>query len=297
MADTNVSLIDLKALSEPACKLIDSVSGAIGALYEPTRIRRKAEAEADAKITLAKGEQKVLDLEARAAERRRGLELRRQKNVESITRKAVEELPGKVSNEPVDEDWVYSFFEQCQDVSNEQMQTLWARLLAGEVARPGSFSPRSLALVKLLRPHEAQIFTRFCTCVWRVGGAPEDRVPILYTQARLQELIGISFIEFLHLQSLGLIQYSTTEFHVILGPETTQIQYFDSAYDLKLPEGQPLVLGRALLSDIGRELVLLAGAAPGEAYLAQTLAAFQAKNPGATLTKADTGGTTPAVTT
>jgi hypothetical protein len=42
------SLIDLKALSEPACKLIETVGYAIGALYEPTRIVRKAKAEAKA---------------------------------------------------------------------------------------------------------------------------------------------------------------------------------------------------------------------------------------------------------
>jgi hypothetical protein len=52
MPDKGVSLvnIDLKALSIPATKLIETVASGIGILYEPRRIREKAKADADAKI-------------------------------------------------------------------------------------------------------------------------------------------------------------------------------------------------------------------------------------------------------
>ncbi|MGL3176384.1 hypothetical protein [Escherichia coli] len=48
-----MSLIDLSlsGLSEPGTKLIEKISDAIGVLYEPTRIRKKAKAEAEAKRT------------------------------------------------------------------------------------------------------------------------------------------------------------------------------------------------------------------------------------------------------
>ena len=38
----------LKPLSEPFVKLIDAISGAVGTVYEPKRIRRKAGADSDA---------------------------------------------------------------------------------------------------------------------------------------------------------------------------------------------------------------------------------------------------------
>ena len=38
-----------------------------------------------------------------------------------------------------DFDWFVRFFEASGNISNEQMQELWARVLAGEVNTPGTF--------------------------------------------------------------------------------------------------------------------------------------------------------------
>ncbi len=47
MAKSN-SLINLGDLSKPASILIEKISNAVGILYEPHRIRKKAEGEVDA---------------------------------------------------------------------------------------------------------------------------------------------------------------------------------------------------------------------------------------------------------
>lgn len=62
MSGNGFSLIDQKGLSEPVTKLVDTVSSGVGILYEPTRIRRKARAEADAAIILARGDEKFKKL-------------------------------------------------------------------------------------------------------------------------------------------------------------------------------------------------------------------------------------------
>ena len=49
MTDVN-SIINLGDLAKPATSLIEKISDAAGVLYEPARIRKKAEAEADAEI-------------------------------------------------------------------------------------------------------------------------------------------------------------------------------------------------------------------------------------------------------
>ena len=53
---TSNSLINLGDLAKPIDTLIHKISDATGVLYEPTRIRRKAEAESDAAIISAKAE-------------------------------------------------------------------------------------------------------------------------------------------------------------------------------------------------------------------------------------------------
>ncbi len=109
----------------------------------PGRVRKKIIAEAEGKsaamVIQAEGRAKVREIEARAITRVRKLEIRRQENIESIVRKAVDELPPpeQMSEQPVNEDWTSRFFQECQDIGNEEMQQIWARILAGEVARSG----------------------------------------------------------------------------------------------------------------------------------------------------------------
>jgi hypothetical protein len=83
----------------------------------------------------------------RVRERNEYQEAKRQLNVEQVALQAADEVRGKdASADPVDEDWIARFFESAKDVSSEQMQRLWAKILANEVVRPGSFSKRSSAV-------------------------------------------------------------------------------------------------------------------------------------------------------
>jgi hypothetical protein len=133
------SLINLGDLGAPLSKLIETVGSAVGVLYEPTRIVKRAKAEVIASKIKAEGDIELQQLAARAEERLNHVELRRQKNIEAIVSEAAKALPESVSEEKVDEDWTaFFFFENCKDVSNEEMQLLWAKVLAGKVAQPGS---------------------------------------------------------------------------------------------------------------------------------------------------------------
>jgi hypothetical protein len=66
-------------------------------------------------------------------------------------------MPEDVSDKEVDPDWIARFFEAAQDISSEQMQALWGRVLAGEVSRPGSYSLRTIETLKNLTQSEAHI--------------------------------------------------------------------------------------------------------------------------------------------
>jgi len=263
------SLVDLKHLSEPASKLIDAVSGAIGVLYEPTRIRKKARAEADALVLLAEGRVQAQDIEWRAAQRLMVREARRQKNIETVVRTAVEQLPDTVSEKPVDEDWVFQFFEQCQDIGDEHMQAVWAKLLAGEVTQPGAFSFRTLSVVKTLRVEDANLFTRLSVAVWHHGKAP---VPILPDpNAKFLQELGLAGSALLDLQSLGLIVTYQLGSHgpgfAIPARELKDLSYYGRRHLLELPKRmRGLSLGRARLTDTGRELFSITGSSANEEY-------------------------------
>src|SRR6218665_3019181 len=134
----------LAAASPALTKLIETVSAGLGRVYEPTHQRRMAKAEGDRMVILANAANEVSDLQRRAAERWLAVESIRQQNIEAIADKAGSELPATVGEAPVEPGWTAKFFDSCKDVSQEDMQSMWARLLAGEVTTPGSYSLRTL---------------------------------------------------------------------------------------------------------------------------------------------------------
>ena len=95
--------------------------------------------------------------------------------MEAIILKALKELPEVVPEEMPEEDWVHRFFGDCEDVGDEEMQSLWAQILAGEVAQPGTFSKRTLGFVKQLSKKEAEKITQFFAHIWLVGDPKEPR--------------------------------------------------------------------------------------------------------------------------
>src|SRR5262249_44092431 len=130
------------------------------------RIRRRAHAEAEAAIIKAEAKVIAEGVVARARRRNEWLENRRQENIEYITSLAFKFLPETVEAEPVNPDWTTRFLQDSQDVTDELMQSLWAQLLAGEVSKPGSYSPRTLSIVRDMRHEDAIAFTKFATFVW-----------------------------------------------------------------------------------------------------------------------------------
>lgn len=172
---------DLAGLSKPLEKLIDSVSGAIGKLYQPTHELRMAKADAESLEIISEAISKNIslpinyegnnfsidttsakDLVIRTQNRMLYQEMRKQQNIESVVEIAYEELKNeiKINPEPVDEDWIIRFFNSVEDIGNEEMQIIWGKILAAEIKQPKSFSNRTLAILKNLSPDEAKLFEK-----------------------------------------------------------------------------------------------------------------------------------------
>lgn len=227
---TETSLIDLKALSEPACKLIDAVSNTIGVLYEPTRIRRRAKAKSDAILIMAKGEADALAL--RTARRISTQETRRQENIEGIVDKSIDYLDNSVAAEGVtiDVDWLSFYFDKCQDVSMEKVQCLWAKILAGEVLEPEACSRSTLSVLQSLSNNDISLFDRYCQFLFKVNG---QLLRFKYSSLnKYIEAVGICESDILHLQDLGLLQ-PQQQFHFTKN-ERYVIEYGDYKFAMTL---------------------------------------------------------------
>ena len=257
-------LLGMKHLSKPISKLIDVAGSAAGILYEPTRIRRKAKAEAHAAIIHAEAEAEIKDLQWRANNRLLNKELRRQKNIEPVLEGTVPLLPEQVSNEKPSEDWVYEFFNNCQDIGDNEMQILWSKILAGEVSKPGTYSLRTLNLLKTMTKEDVNLFTNLCSTAWKTHS--NDYISI-YTDSTDKYLSAkhITYPHQLHLKSIGLIEIESALGYNFEGHSLT-FSYFGTSYRFSSINLAEILLVR-LFTQIGGELVPISGASPDPFYI------------------------------
>ena len=97
-------------------------------------------------------------IEERAQVREEAQSIRKQNNLETVVLHASNELndDSEVSDEPVDDYWTTRFFDMAADISGEDMQIIWGKILAGEIKRPNSYSIRTLELLRSLTTREIQ---------------------------------------------------------------------------------------------------------------------------------------------
>lgn len=163
----------------------------------------------------------------------------------------------------MDEDWIAQFFNYCQDVSNEEMQVVWARLLAGEVAKPGSYSFRALHVVRTLRQADAALFRRVCNYLWR-GDDSRFHFYTPETDALLKRR-GIYYAHFLHLEFLGLMSLQPFLGLSLAPGAALQVEYSRKTHRLVNPgAGGKIRLKARPLTDVGSELARLCDSEPDD---------------------------------
>lgn len=271
------SLINLGDLSKPATVLIEKVCNAVGVLYEPTRMRRAAQAEADSERIKSLARVQLTSLQERAIERLDYQEARKQQNIEDITSQAVSQLPPQASPEKLDDDWLAYFFRQCETVSDKEMQSLWAKLLAGEATKPTTFSKRTVNFVSSMDKRDAALFTLLGKFVWSF----EDPSPIIFDpNAEYLKKIGLSFTDLKHLDAIGLICLES-----VGGYEENELQkhavahYFDRRVLIEFPQDRnnKLDIGKVIFTSTGIELFSICGASMDEEYFQYVLKHWRAR--------------------
>lgn len=260
--DKSTSLVNLGNLSKPADTLIKKVSSAIGGVFEPWQIKRVAKAEAEAGLIRAKAEIEITDLHRRAMHRFIEEEAHRQENMEGITKKSLLHLNEESDPSKMDDDWVTNFFDKSRIISDDEMQNLWSKVLAGEANSPGTYSKRTVNLLSDLDKKDAELFRSLCRYGWILGSF----TPLVFdVQASIYNDNGINFNSLSHLDSIGLIQFNgISNFNRQKLPKKFTVSYCGKPLELTMPNdnGNSLDIGHVLLTQAGSELARISDA-PG----------------------------------
>ena len=264
-------IVDLGALTEPATVLIEKISDAVGGIAKPYQIRRVAKAEADAGRIRTESEIEISDLRLRAANRFVEEETRKQLNMENIVRRALPRLTGDAEPQRMRDDWITNFFEKSRLVSDEQMQELWSRALAGEANSSGSFSRKTINILHDMDSQAAELFRSLCGFSWNIAG--EDGRVLVYLDGPDDSLgiyaeCGIDFQSLMDLQSLGLLNLEPGTVVQNELPLTFTAYYFGSSIEVTLATaaGMQLTIGAVALTASGRQLASICSAEPVDGF-------------------------------
>lgn len=263
---TDNPLAKLGDLTKPATVLIEKISEAVGGVFKPYQIVRVAKAEAEASRIQAESQIQVTDLHRRAMHRFLEEEAKKQSNIEAITKKALPLLEDKSAPQNVADDWITNFFDKSRIVSDNEMQQLWSRVLAGEANAPGAFAKRTVNLLADLDKGDAELFMRLCGFGWMIGNV----VPLVFdVQGNIYNQQGINFNSLSHLESLGLVQFNNIGgFRWLKLPKNITVSYYGKLTNLTFPaeSDNELQLGNVLLTRAGQQLAPVCGSTPVEGF-------------------------------
>lgn len=256
-----------KAFDRLCSALIDVPVGAL----ERRSAEKRAESEARIKIIKENADQIAQQMRvdpeyARIAVSKYGQKiLREQVNLDNISAIAADELkktiaadatnqstdepnkegPAEATNQETDnneettinDDWLNKFENEARQVSTEDMQRHFGRILAGEIEKPGSYSIKAVKLLSEIDQSIAALFKKLCSaCVaYGVFGIPGEAV----FDARVCSLGGNPGSNALQKYGLGFDQLNfLNEYDLIISD-------YNSLYGYNLcivSQGNPVIL-------------------------------------------------------
>jgi hypothetical protein len=169
----------------------------------------------------------------------------------------------------MEDDWITNFFDKCRLISDEQMQTIWAKILAGEANAPGKFSKRTVNLLASLDKLDAVLFSNLCSFVFVIAGGPS---PLVFnSNDKIYTEVGLYFSNLSHLENAGLIHFASVSSYLRTGlVQKGFVHYFGRPVWTEFPnqkENNTLNIGHVMLTKPGEELVPLCAAQPREGFL------------------------------
>lgn len=168
------------------------------------------------------------------------------KNTTNIIERALVDLGTDAKVEDLKDDWIETFFEYAEKVSDDDIQLVWSKLLSRESNVPGTI-PKSLLSTLYNLDHDlAQTFNELCGfCMECVALLPYKDNYIKY-----YDPLGITYKSLTELQRHGLIVYSNiSEFGV--DTNSSQMCYLaNKGYKVRPVNGR-INFGNVMLTNDG----------------------------------------------
>lgn len=208
-------------------KLVESLSQAVSVIYRPIHLKimtkstiKSLEAlgvdvqNANLKIKVDNGNlgvevYKEVDKIPSNLNFMIGQELKKQENLEAIIEKAILEISQiadeKINDQKVNESWMLHFIDGSKFASEEEVKNLWAKILAGEVSKPGTYSIKTLKILETMDKNDAELFVNVCKASLYTNS---EKYYFLPSRKEYYEMFGLKLLDIIKLEEIGLLGYS-----------------------------------------------------------------------------------------
>lgn len=236
----------------------------------------------------------------------------KQGNVNSAVLIATSELSNKdqqttaSSCKPITDQWLDHFESEAEKMSTPYMQTLFGKILAGEIRRPGSFSIKAIRVLSELDQETAMDFAHCCSMVIKAKKLNnEEEYFYAYLQDSENREWGLSQGSFNNLVEAGLIRilpdaktfpeyiehlkklkedernnFSPLEFYlqnkkwsIKLNGSVPEKNIFSERFSFQF-----LRFGGYMLTKVGRELLSIVQISPNKGFIDQLTLNIEAEN-------------------
>lgn len=221
-----------------------------------------------------------LPLQQRLQRRLRMQQERQQLNLERIIALSADYAPEYVVDREVDPDWFHHYCELALNIANRNMQQIWAKILACEIAEPGQFSLKTLYMLKQMSHKEALALQQAASLCSRNSAEGSGRIyfgvfqrPSLYQllTGRGQALLNLSqfklsYPDILSLMDTGLLHHAEIESGELAKGDSFQLT-IQQHHMQCVARKSGLVLQYYKFSPLGDELLPLLSLQPQPHYL------------------------------
>lgn len=189
------------------------------------------------------------------------------KNQSKITKIAIsnaEEGTDFSESSEVDDEWLERFMDSAKFVSDDGMQAMWGRVLAGEFEKPNSTPPSITRILTEIRPKYAEAFQKICSMsvVFVIETDEKSEIesyPLLFNDMEYLKKVDVNFDTLNELRTLGLIQYEVVSNFILKFEQENinriHIVYNDNYATVSEYPDEAFPIGAVLLTEAGKRIV------------------------------------------
>lgn len=192
------------AVASVVNNIIDKVGNAVGIVYTDSNYKMKKDAMKKLYEKIVECEE-IDEFSKAAIISNLKQELKHYNNQRSVLERTINMVDESIDISAVDDDWIAFFFDKVKNISSEEMQFFWSKVLSEEFNKPNSIPKSLIHTLSCIDLKVAKTFDKLCQ--FTVKNLTDNEELIFFNQICCPKEVDISFLSLKELERYGLISF------------------------------------------------------------------------------------------